>query len=235
MRRRLLVVLLVFYAALVGALIVAPQVLANRNPSQTCTGALTHAATADLTVPSGAVCRVSASTVNGSVTVDRDAYFEAWGTKITGTVRASGALTVFLHDGTSVSGSVIAYGTAQLFLYKTTVGGMAKVSGALAPGYGHVQVCETSAGGIEVKGSGPDVLIGDPQGGCPGNDLKKDVVVVGNNTMSELVVSGNTITGSLVVTDNAGPSPKHVVGNTVKGSVKLANNAAPFDSSSSST
>src|SRR3979411_2980143 len=98
MRRRLLVVLAVFYAALVGLLIVAPQVLAKRDTTQTCTGALSHATTGEITVPVGAVCRVSGSTGNGSVTVLRDAYFEAWGTKISGSVNASGALTVFLHD-----------------------------------------------------------------------------------------------------------------------------------------
>lgn len=230
MRRRFLIVLIVFYATLVLALILAPQVLAKRDVTTTCTGTLAHATTGDLTVPKGAVCRVSGSTVNGSVTVERDAYFEAWSTKVSGTVRASGAMTVFLHDGTSVAGSVLVDGTSQLFLYRTTVGGIAKVTGAVAPGYGHVQMCDTAAGGIEIRGSGPDILVGGPQAACPGNRVKRDVVVVGNDTMSELNVSGNTITGSLLVTENRGVSPKQVLDNTVQGRIDLSNNSAPFDS-----
>jgi len=234
MRRRLLVVLFVFYSALVFLLILAPQVFAKRDTAATCTGTLSHATTADITVPKGAVCRVSGSTVNGSVTVQRDAYFEAWTTKISGTVRASGALTVFLHDGTSVAGSVLVDGTGQLFLYKTSVGGTAKVTGAVAPGYGHVQVCDTAAGAIEVSGSGPAILVGDPQAACPGNRVRKDVVVVSNNTVSELDVSGNLVAGSLLVTGNRGDSPKHVANNTVQGQIDLSNNAAPFGASSNS-
>lgn len=231
MRRRLLGALFVFYAALVVLLVVAPQVLAKREAAATCTGTLSHATGGDITVPAGSVCRVSGATVNGSVTVQRDAYFEAWGTKITGSVHASGALTVFLHDGTSVGGSVLVDGTAQLFLYKTAVGGKAKVTGAVGRGFGHVQVCDTAAGGIEVRGSGPDVLVGDPRAGCPGNRVKNDVVVVSNDTVSELDVSGNIVAGSLIVTDNRGSSPKQVMNNTVEGRTDLSNNAAPFDKS----
>lgn len=233
MGRQVLVVLLVFYAALVAVLIVAPQVLAKRNPAETCTGTMAHATTTDLTVPEGAICRVSSSAVNGSVTIQRNAYFEAWDTKISGTVRASGALTVFLHDGTSVRGSVLVDGASQLFLYRTSVSGMAKITGAIAPGYGHVQVCDTTAGGIEVRSSGPDVLIGDPIAACPGNHVKHDVVVASNQTMSQLNVSGNTITGSLFVTGNQGTSPKLVMNNAVQGRTDMSNNSAPFDSSTS--
>jgi hypothetical protein len=237
MRRRFLAALVVFYAALVVLLIVAPQVLAKRavtppaTTATTCTGTLTHQTTAGITVPIGAVCRVSASTVNGSVNVQRDAYFEAWDTKISGTVNATGALTVFLHDGTSVKAGVQVEGTAQLFLYKTSVGGSVRVTRAVAPGFGHVQVCDTTAGGIEVVASGPDVLVGDPQGGCPGNRVAKDLWIVGNDTKSELNISGNIVAGSLIVTANTGPASKHVMNNTVQGRVDLADNVAPFDSS----
>lgn len=231
MRRRRLLIPLVFYGALVLLLIVAPQVLAKRDTTTTCTGSLSHATMADLNVPEGAVCRVSGSTVNGSVTVERDAYFEASATKINGAVRAAHTLTVFLHDGTVVSGNVIVEDTAQLFLYKATVGGTAKVTGAAAPGYGHVQVCNTSVGAIEIRASGPDVMVGDPEAGCPGNRVGKDVVITRNHTMSELDVSGNVIGGSLLVTDNTGSSPKRVMNNSVLGRIDLSNNASPFDAS----
>jgi hypothetical protein len=231
---------LVCYATLVALLIVAPQVLAKRDyltaaTTTTCTGALSHTTTANLVVPAGAVCRVSGSTVNGSVTVNGDAYFEAWSTKIKGTVHATGALTVFLHDQTSVSGSVLVEGASQLFLYKTTVGGTVSVSRTVGPGFGHVQVCDTRAGGIDVRASGPDVLVGDPLGGCPGNSVKKDVSIVGNSATSELQVSGNTVAGSLAVTDNTGGAPKNVMNNVVQGRVDLSNNTAPFDSSNNTT
>jgi hypothetical protein len=106
-----------------------------------------------------------------------------------------------------------------------------KVTRALAPGFGHVQVCETAAGSIEISGSGPDVLIGDPQGGCEGNVVGKDTVIAGNSAISELEVSGNTVAGSLVVTDNTGRAPKNVTNNVVQGSIELSNNVAPFASS----
>jgi hypothetical protein len=233
MRRRLLVAVLVFYATMVAALIVAPQVLAKRNAdaTTTCRGALAHATIRDLTVPDGAVCRISGSTVNGSVTVYRNAYFEAWDTRVKGTIHATDALTVFLHDQTSVTGSVLVDGAAQLFLYRTTVGGTVRITHAVAPGYGHVQVCETRAGGIEITASGPDVLVGDPERGCPGNTVTGDVVIVDNNVASELQVSGNIVSGSLLVTNTTGAAPKNVTNNTLQGRLDLSNNSAPFDAS----
>jgi hypothetical protein len=131
-----------------------------------------------------------------------------------------------------VTGSVTLDGTFQLFVYETKVRGTVMVDNAVAPGFGHIQVCDSTAGQIEVRGSGPDVLIGDPQGGCGGNRVTGDVVVEGNNTMSELQVTGNNITGSLKVVHNTGPSPKHVANNTVSGEVEILGNAAPFDSTS---
>src|SRR5215472_16036511 len=76
MRRRFLAGALVFYAALMAALVFGPQVLAKREaaPPTSCTGTLAHASTLDITVPTGAVCRVTASIVRGSVNVQRDAY-----------------------------------------------------------------------------------------------------------------------------------------------------------------
>jgi hypothetical protein len=233
MRRRVLVGVLVVYAAVVALLVLGPQVVAKRSstPPTVCTGALGHASTSDITVPAGSVCRVTASTVNGSVTIARDAYFEASGTTIFGNVRASSALTVFLHDGTSVTGSVVIDGAPQIFLYKTSVGGTVSIVRAIAPGFGHVQVCDTTAGQVEVRASGPDVLVGDPLGGCPGNYIKRDLVVVGNVANSELQVAGNSVSGALIVTDNTGEAPKHVVNNTVLGRVDLSGNTAPFDAS----
>ena len=235
MKRRFLVAMLVFYLALVALVIVTPQVLAMRsatppNPTS-CTGALAHATTTGLTVPDGAVCRVSGSTVNGAVAVGRQAYFEASNTKINGTVHATGAITIFLHDQTWVTGSLLVDGASQLFLYRTRVSGRLQVSGSNAPGFGHVQLCDTTAGEIAVTGSGPDVLIGDPPGGCPGNQVTNDLVVVSNDVRTELVVSGNVIGGSLLVSGNVGDSAKHVTNNSVQGRVDLQGNAAPFDSS----
>ena len=237
MRRRFLVALFVFYSALVVVLILAPQVLAKRTPAgaasttATCTGTVTHTTTLALTVPDGDICRVSDSTINGSVTVLRDAYFEASNTKISGSVQATSALTVFLHDQSWVNGSVLVDGASQLFLYKTTVGGTVRVIRAVGPGFGHVQLCDTTASGIDVRASGPDVLVGDPQGGCPGNLVWKDVLVVGNEARSELQVSGNIIAGSLVVTANTGQGTKTVSNNTVQGHIDLSKNVSPFESS----
>jgi hypothetical protein len=230
MRRRLLVAIVVGYASVVAVLVFGPRVLADRSAVAvtTCTGTLSRASAIAITVPSGAVCRITASTVNGSVIVQRDAYFEASGTAIHGGVRATGALTVFLHDGTSVSGSVLVDSTPQLFLYKATIGGIVRVTNAVAAGFGHVQVCETTAGQIAVSGSGPDVLVGDPPAGCPGNTVKSDVSITGNETMSELQVSGNQVAGSLYVRDNTGTSPKNVLNNKVQGTVDLSGNAVPF-------
>jgi hypothetical protein len=233
MRRRLLAAVLVFYAALVVVLVFAPQVLARRDPAAatTCTGALGHATTNDLTVPAGAVCRLSFSTVKGTVTVGNDAYFEAVDTKITGAIRATGALTVFLHDGTSVGANVLVNGAAQLYLYRSTVDGTIRVVGAAAPGFGHVQVCDTTAGGIEIRASGPDLLVGDPAARCPGNHVKNDVLIVGNQPQSDLQVSGNVIAGSLVVRQNTGTAAKVVANNTVEGSMDLSYNSEPFTAS----
>jgi hypothetical protein len=218
-------------------LILGPQAVAKRTPAAStplgttsCTGSLTRTTTGDITVPNGGVCRISSSTVNGSVTVLRDAYFEAGDTKINGSIRAADSLTVFLHDATTVRGSVVVDSAAQLFLYKSRVGGTVTVNSALAPGFGHVQVCDTAAGGIDVRGSGPDVLLGDPEAGCVGNSVGNDVWVVGNSATSELEVSGNTIGGSLVVTDNTGQAPKNVTANIVQGRIDLSNNSAPFAS-----
>jgi hypothetical protein len=233
MRRRFLVAGVVLYASLVAALVVGPQVLAKRAPIvlTTCTGTIAHATTSDITVPEGAVCRVTASTVNGNVTVQDGAYFEAAGTKVYGNLKADRALTVFLHDGTSVSGTVQLDRADQLFLYKTTVEGAVKVTNSSAPGYGHIQVCQSAAGSIDVRGSGPDVLIGDPDGGCPGNVVGADLVVESNDTAGQLQVSGNTVKGSLLVSHNTGTSPKNVVRNAVQGTIDLSDNTAPFAAS----
>lgn len=231
MKRRLLGILLVFYVTLMLLLVLAPQILAKRDTTTACSGTLSRVTSSDLTVPKGAICRISDSMVIGSVIVRPDAYFEARGTKISGSVQAVGALTVFLHDGTSVGGDLLVDGTAQLFLYKAAVGGTAKVTGAVAPGFGHVQVCDSSANRIEIRGSGPDVLVGDPKAACPGNRVKNDIVLVSNATSSQLDVSGNRIAGSLVVTNNTGNSPKQVTNNTVQGRIDLSNNSAPFDAS----
>jgi hypothetical protein len=233
MKRRFLVAGVGFYAVLVAVLVFGPQVLALRSapPVTTCTGTMAHATTSDLVVPEGAVCRLSASTVNGNVSVQADGYFEAIGTKIYGNVGATGSLSVYLWEGTTVSGKVDVQGAKQLFLYDTTVGGMVRVDHADAPGFGHIQICAAAAGSLQVAGSGPDILVGDPPGGCAGNAFRNDVVVSGNDTRSELQVSGNTIGGSLTVTGNTGFSPKNVTNNSVQGNLDLTGNTLPFASS----
>ena len=220
----------VFYVAVVAALVLGPQVLAKRAtpPPTTCTGALAHATTNDMSVPSGAICRVSSSTVNGSVTVAAGAYFEASATRIYGNIQATGALTVFLHDGTYVSGSMLVDTTSQFFLYKTTIAGAVRITNAMAPGFGHVQVCDSTLGQVEIRGSGPDILVGDPNGGCPGNTVQKNLVVSGNTALSEIQISGNHVVGSLTVTGNSGPAAKRVTSNVVQGAVDVSNNALPI-------
>jgi hypothetical protein len=215
------------YVAVVVLLISAPKVLANSNV--TCNGTMSNVTTDNVVVPSGGVCRLNFATVKGSVTVEQNAYFEASQTTVLGDLTAANALTVFLRNKTSVAGSVNVVATQQLFVYQASVHGPLSATNAVAPGFGHAQVCGSQlGGGVEVSGIGPDVLIGDPAAGCDGNVITGPLSVTGSSAATELAVAGNKVAGNISVLNNLGAGPKKVQDNTSTGGLSCLGNDAPF-------
>jgi hypothetical protein len=85
--------------------------------------------------------------------------------------------------------------------------------------------------GVEVKRSGRDILIGDPQAvDCAGNVIGRgDLRVLNNSTNVELVVRGNKLRrGDLEVKGNTGTSEKFVQGNRGGRRLTCRGNANPF-------
>lgn len=196
----------------------------------------------DLQVPAGGTCVLNSSAVNGNVIVGANGYFESNGTKVSGNIGGSGALTVYVHDQSNIQGAINLTQTPQVFLFDSRVAGNMSATNSVAPGYGHVQLCGVtsptgsgSQANLTVSGVGPDVLIGDPASGCAGNSFTGDVNISGNNTYGEMVVRGNTLNnqGNLNVSNNTGTSEKFVQTNssTGQGNLACSGNSAPFTAS----
>ena len=155
----------------------------------------------------------------------KDGYLQTTGTVVRGDVEGKSAQTIFIDTGSKVAGSVEAVRAVQFYVFNSTVGEdiePEKIGEA-------VQICGNTVrkGNIEVRGSGYDVLIGDPQAvGCRGNVVKRgDIKVARNFSLVEFVLRGNTVKrGDLEVTNNTGPTPKFVQDNTGGGRIKCSGN-----------
>jgi hypothetical protein len=199
-----------------------------------CDGTFTGATFGNVVVPDNGVCILNASTVNGSVTVKRNAYFEANATNITGSVTSLFSQTVFTHDGTTVGRGVNALLTTEVFLFDSTVSDRSvNVIATPASKPGVVNICgvDVSNGDINVLFSGTDILVGDPLTvGCAGN--KADNATIAANFVDvELVVRGNTIERELEVSHNRGPARKFVeanVGTGTSSEIECRGNSSPF-------
>ena len=122
-------------------------------------------------VGDGRTCTLINSTVTGDVRVGQAAYFEASNTDIGGTVKASNALTVYVHDGSTVGGSVRSYNTAQAFVFDSSVNDSIEVTRAE-----QTNICgnTVATGNIRVNNSTRDILVGDPLTvGCSGNAVQQ--------------------------------------------------------------
>jgi hypothetical protein len=190
-----------------------------------CNGVFKGKTYDDVTVPRGAACTLTGSTVRGDVKALKDAYFQATDTAVRGDVEGKGAQTIFIDTGSRVAGSVEAVGAIQFYVYNSTIGEDIEPERVEEA----VQICGNTVrrGNIEVRRSGFDVLIGDPLAvGCRGNVVKRgDVKVTRNFSLVEFVLRGNTIKrGDLQVTSNTGPTPKFVQGNTGGGRITCRGN-----------
>jgi len=109
---------------LVAAAVVA--VLAIASPASArdlrCNGAYKGKTLDDVTVPRGAACTLTGSTVRGDVVVLKNAYFQATATVVRGDVEGKRAQTVFIDTGSKVGGSVEAVRTIQFYVYNSMVG-----------------------------------------------------------------------------------------------------------------
>jgi hypothetical protein len=202
--------------------------------SKNCNGTLTGSYSS-IVVAKNRSCTLNGATVTGDVTVNSNAYFEANGTSIGGTVSATGAGTVFIHDGSSVGGSVSTSGTPQLFLFGSTVGNNVIAQSSIMQS-GAVDVCGTVInGGLIVTKMGQDILLGDADqtAGCAGNTVGF-AWVIQNSTNIELVVSANHVTGDLRVNTNQGTSGKSVDHNTGGNALVCNGNQLPFTGSPNS-
>ena len=200
-----------FAAAVAVALTIASPAAAR---DIKCNGAFKGKTYDDVTVPRGAACTLTGSTVRGDVKVLKNAYFQATATSVRGDVEGMAAQTVFIDTGSRVGGSVEAVRTVQFYVFNSTVGEDIEPERTVEA----VQICGNTVrkGNIEVRRSGTDVLIGDPLAvGCRGNVVKRgDVMVTRNFSLVEFVLRGNTIMrGDLRVTNNTGPTPKFVQNN----------------------
>ena len=190
-----------------------------------CNGVFTGKTFDDVTVPRGGACTLVRSTVRGDISVRKDGYLQTTGTIVRGDVEGKSAQTIFIDTGSKVAGSVEAVRAVQFYVFNSTIGEdiePERIGEA-------VQICGNTVrkGNIEVRGSGYDVLIGDPQAvGCRGNVVKRgDIKVARNFSLVEFVVRGNSIkSGDLEVTNNTGPTPKFVQDNTGGGRITCSGN-----------
>jgi len=191
-------------------------------------------------VPKNGTCILNGVTVVGNVNVGPNAYFESSGSSIGGNVNGTNSLTIYIHSNTSVAGGVIAYYTAQVYVYDSTVGrNVASVGNGPNPGFGHFQVCGTTAGiGISAAFVGPDILIGDPGAGCGANTANKGFILAASSTAdSEVYVIGNTAQNADIdVYSNSGVGDKQVhQNNAPNGDIYCQGNSSPFDGSGNGT
>jgi hypothetical protein len=205
----------------------------NTNCNDTFTGATFR----NIVVPENGVCILNASTVNGSVTVKKNAYFEANATNIAGSVTSLSSQTLFTHDGTTVGRGVNALLTTQVFLFDSTVSDRSvNVLGTPASKAGVVNICgmNVSHGDLNVLFSGTDILVGDPLTvGCAGNQAN-NATIAANFTDVELIVRDNTIKKELEVSHNSGPASKFVqanVGAGTRSEIECRRNSSPFTAS----
>jgi hypothetical protein len=194
-----------------------------------CNEVVTGVTVKDVYVPRDGACTLVDSTVEGSVYVSRNAFFQATGTDIGGKVRSDDALTVFIDTGTTVGRSVRTDDTLQVFIFNATLGGDIEVEDSDEV----VQICGTTVtnGDVEVERSGTDILVGDPEAvDCAGNTVDRgDVELRRNFTDVEFVVRGNTVTqGDLEVFGNRGPVEKFVEDNTGGDELECGGNSDPF-------
>jgi carbonic anhydrase/acetyltransferase-like protein (isoleucine patch superfamily) len=212
---------------LIAATVVAVLALASPAAARDlrCNGVFKGKTYDDVTVPRGAACTLTNATVRGDVRVLRGAYLQTRGTTVRGDVEGSSAQTIFIDSGSNVRGSVEAVKATQFYVYNSTIGEDIEPEQIEEA----VQICGNTVrtGNIEVRRSGTDVLIGDPQAeGCRGNVVKRgDVKVMRNFSLIEFVLRGNTIRrGDLEVTQNTGPTPKLVQDNTGGGRIVCRGN-----------
>jgi hypothetical protein len=200
----------------------------GHSSSQTCNGTFTGVTiNANVVVPDYGACTLIDSTVNGSVTVKKKAYFEAGNTHISGGIFALFSQTVYLHDGSS-SGSITAWLTRQVFLFDSSSKSI-NVIGTPASD-GQVNVCGMGVtGDVNILFSGSDILVGDPLTvGCAGNNVSDDVNVSANYVQVELVIRGNTVGDDMWVLYNRGPAAKNVEANVGGDKLVCKGNSSPF-------
>src|ERR1700736_977153 len=95
----------------------------------------------NVVVQNNGVCILNGVTVKGSVTVGNKSYFESNGSKISGNVIGDQSLTLYVWNHSEVGGSIAGRMTPQLFVYDSTIKQSVSAENAVAPGYGHFQVC----------------------------------------------------------------------------------------------
>jgi cyclophilin family peptidyl-prolyl cis-trans isomerase len=202
-------------------------------PPTECNGALTgQTIPGDLVVPDNGSCTLVNSSVGDDVKVGENAYFQATGSRIGDDVKGKRAQTVFIDSGTTVGGDVETWKTAQVFAFNATLNGNLNVHDSSD----QVQACgNTIDGWVGIRGSGRDILFGDPKAvDCAANTVLNghSVKIEDNFTDVELVVRGNSIQGGdLRVNDNQGPSDKFVEDNTGGDQLECFGNEQPFAAS----
>ena len=100
MSKRLLAIVL---ASLLAFVIAAPTALAEE---RVCRGTLGATTVDNLRVPSGASCTLNATTVKGTIKVERGAKLFAYGVRVVGNIQSEGFQSVSIKEGSKVGGSV---------------------------------------------------------------------------------------------------------------------------------
>jgi hypothetical protein len=215
-------------AAVVLTGLVAVSSTAAARDSFICNGVFRNAVYGDVVVPRDGACTLVNASVSGNVVALKNAFFQATGTRIAGSVFGKEAQTIFNDTGSKVSGSIRTNQTKQVFVFNSRVVRGIDVERATAA----VQICGTtvSKGNISVERSGGDILIGDPLAvGCRGNSVRRGSIEIKSNLPDiEFVIRGNRISrGNLEVIRNTGPIPKIVAGNIGGDRLKCTGNGAP--------
>jgi hypothetical protein len=151
------------------------------------------------------------STVNGSVTVTRDAEINIHDTKVTKGVSGTNAgyVLVFssqIDGGLSVAGSRNGLG----FLCDSVVGGGVSVSGTTSSDF--------------------PLTIGDPANDCAGNQITSGGLSLSDNKTNG-IVKGNSIDRNASVGGNSSPTPFDISDNSIVGTLNCnGNTPAPTGS-----
>ena len=141
----------------------------------------------------------------------------------------TGAVTVQNGEFVCIDNATVSSVTVQpggrVLVTNSTLNGALNSNGATG-----VEVCSSTVNGsTNISNSTGPVVLGDDNGGCPGNTFKSGITLTNNHGGFE--VFGNTITGTVSATGNTAPvgSEAEIENNNIGGGLSCSGNTPPPD------